>query len=35
MFVMQMSSGAPKLIRAHYGVSDPMGSEKCNRTMKK
>jgi broad specificity phosphatase PhoE len=36
MFVMELAaSGAPKLIRTHYGVSDPMGSEKCTRPMKK
>ena len=36
LFVLEMSaSGAPKLIRGHYGVSDPMGSDKCTRAMKK
>jgi broad specificity phosphatase PhoE len=36
MFVMQMAgSGAPRLVRAKYGISDPMGSEKCTRPMKK
>ena len=36
MFVMQMAGGgSPRLVRAKYGVSDPMGSEKCTRPMKK
>jgi len=36
MFVLQMAGGgSPRLVRAKYGVSDPMGSEKCTRPMKK
>ena len=36
MFVLEMSGGgSPRLIRGRYGVSDPMGSDKCTRQMKK
>ena len=36
LFVLEMSaSGPPKLIRSRYGTSDPVGSDKCTRTMRK
>jgi broad specificity phosphatase PhoE len=36
LFVLQMSAtGSPKLVRAKYGTSDPVGSDKCTRTMRK
>lgn len=36
LFVLEMAGGgSPRLIRAHYGVSDPMGSDKCTRQMRK
>ena len=36
LFVLEMAaSGPPKLIRSRYGTSDPVGSDKCTRTMRK
>ena len=36
LFVLEMApAGAPKLIRSRYGTSDPVGSDKCQRTMRK
>ena len=36
LFVLEMSAaGPPKLIRSRYGTSDPVGSDKCTRTMRK
>jgi broad specificity phosphatase PhoE len=35
LFVLEMpATGSPKLVRAKYGTSDPVGSDKCTRPMR-
>ena len=35
LFVLEMpTSGPPRLIRGKYGAPDPLGSDKCKRTMR-